>query len=141
MKRLIYTMAFVVMGITSSYAQQSDGQGRHRETPEQRAEKQATTLEAKLGLTADQKQKVQALELERFKKSEEWRKSDDGDRKGKMEERKAFMEAAKIKMEAILTPEQKTKWEAARQEMKKGGHGKGPRVPKGQNTPPAPANN
>lgn len=128
MKKLIYTVALFVMGITAGYAQQ---RGDHHGTPEQRAEKQATLLQTKLGLTAEQKEKVQALELERIKKGEEWRKGDEGDRKGKMEERKAFMKASKDKMDAILTPEQKTKWEAARQEMRgkmKGDRdGKGPR--------------
>jgi protein CpxP len=152
MKKLIYTVALVVMGITASYAQGKGGPRRPNETPEQRAEKVATELQTKLSLTANQKQKVQALELERIRKNEEWRKSDEGDRKGKMEERKTFMKASKDKMDAILTAEQKTKMEAARKEMKDKmkdgrGHGargeKGPKGPKGEKTPPPPppANN
>jgi protein CpxP len=144
MKKLIYTVALVVMGITASYAQDKSGPRRPNETPEQRAEKHATALQTQLSLTADQKQKVQALELERIKKSEEWRKSDDGDRKGKMEERKAFMKASKDKMDAILTAEQKTKLEASRKEMRdkfKDGRGekgkRGDKGPKGEKTPPA----
>jgi protein CpxP len=101
MKKLIYTVAFVVMGVTASYAQKPGGQGKNHGTPEQRAEKQATELQTKLALTADQKQKVQAIELERIKKNEEWRKGDDGDRKAKMEERQTFMKASKEKMDAI----------------------------------------
>ncbi|MDQ7949421.1 MAG: hypothetical protein REI78_03460 [Pedobacter sp.] len=149
MKKLVYTVALVVMGFTASYAQQRGDHGRPQGTPEQRAEKQAAALQTKLGLTAEQKQKVQALELERIKKGEEWRKSDEGDRKGKMEERKAFMKASKDKMDAILTAEQRTKLDAERAQMKdrmkEGRDGKGPRGPKGpkgeKTPPPPPANN
>lgn len=118
MKKLLYTVALVVMGITASFAQKPAGHGKEQGTPEERAEKHAAALQTKLGLTADQKQKVQAIELERIKKGEEWRKGDDGDRKAKMEERKAFMKASKDKMDAILTAEQKAKLEASREEMK-----------------------
>lgn len=136
MKKLLYTVALVVMGITASFAQKPAHHVKQQGTPEERAEKHATALQAKLGLTADQKQKVQAIELERIKKGEEWRKGDDGDRKAKMEERKAFMKASKDKMDAVLTSEQKAKLEAERQEMrnkmKEGRDGKGPKGPKGE---------
>lgn len=159
MKKIFYTVALVVMGITASYAQTAERSekterkgkveraGRENQTPEQRAEKAATALQQKLSLTADQKQKVQAIELERIKKNEEWRKSDEGDIKGKLEERKAFAKASKDKMDAILTADQKKTLEASRAEMKermkdrKGG--KGPRGPRPGNgtPPPPPANN
>ena len=147
MKKLIYTVALVVMGITASYAQDKTGPQRPNETPEQRAEKLATALQTKLSLTADQKQKVQALELERIKKSDELRKSEDGDRKDKMEKRKALMKASKDQLDAVLTPEQKTKMEALRQEgkdkLKSDRHGKGPKDKKGpkDDKTPVPVNN
>jgi protein CpxP len=144
MKKLIYTVALVVMGITASYAQDKGGPRRPNESPEQRAEKYATGLQAKLGLNADQKQKVLAIELDRIKKGDEWRKQDDGDRKSRMDERKVFMKASKDKLEAILTPEQKTKLEAARKEgrdkLKSDRRERGPRGdkgPKGDKTPAA----
>jgi len=147
MKKLIYTIALVAMGITASYAQKDGPRpgGRDKGTPEQRAEKAATALQTILNLTADQKQKVQALELERIKKNDEFRKKDDQEMKAKMEERKTFMKASKDKMDAILTPEQKKTLDASRDEMRdkmkdrKGG--KGPRGHKGpkDGTPP-PAN-
>ncbi len=148
MKKLIYTIALVAMGMTASYAQKAGPGpgGREKGTPEQRAEKAATALQTKLNLTADQKQKVQALELERIKKNDEFRKKDDQEMKAKMEERKTFMKASKDKMDAILTPEQKKTLDASRDEMRdkmkdrKGG--KGPRGHKGpkDGTPP-PASN
>lgn len=139
----MYTVAIVVMGITATYAQKPAGQQRSKETPEQRAEKHATVLQTKLALTADQKSKVKAIELERIMKNEEWRKSDDGDRKAKMEERKAFMKASQEKMDAVLTADQKVKFEAVRKEMRgKMQDGRGPRGPRdGKTPPPPPVNN
>ncbi|WP_316784375.1 hypothetical protein [Pedobacter frigiditerrae] len=148
MKKILYTIALVVMGITASYAQKRERTGRENQTPEQRAEKAATALQQKLSLTADQKQKVQQIELDRIKKNEEWRKADEGTMKGKMEERKAYMKASKDKMDAILTADQKKTLEASRAEMKdkmkdrKGGKGpRGPRPGNGTPPPPPPANN
>ncbi|TKC10252.1 multiple ligand-binding protein 1 [Pedobacter polaris] len=146
MKKLFYTVALVVMGITASYAQKPE---REKLTPEQRAEKTATALEQKLSLNADQKTKVQQLELERIKKNDEWRKQDVGTMKDKMEERKAYMKASKEKMDAILTPEQKKTLDASRDKMRdkmkdrKGGKGlRGPKGTKpGEGTPTPPAKN
>ncbi len=146
MKKILYTVAFVVMGITASYAQKPGrDQAREKLTAEQRAEKAATAMQQKLSLTADQKQKVQQIELDRIKKNDEWRKLDENAMKGKMEERKAFAKASKDKMDAILTAEQKKTLEASRAEMRdKMKDGKGRRGPRGQRlgdgTPP-PSNN
>lgn len=142
MKKILYTIALIVMGITASYAQKRERAGRENLTAEQRAEKAAVALQQKLSLTADQKQKVQQIELDRIKKNEEWRKTDENAMKGKFEERKAFMKASKDKMDAILTADQKKTLEASRAEMKdkmrdrKGG--KGPRGPRPDGTPPPP---
>jgi periplasmic protein CpxP/Spy len=148
MKKLVYTLAFVVIGFTAN-AQKPN---RENLTAEQKAEKAATAMQQKLSLTADQKAKVQVLELERIQKAEEWRKNDQGVMKNKMEERKTYMKASKEKMDAILTPEQRKTLDASREEMKgkmkermkdrKGG--KGPRAPRAGNgtpPPPPPANN
>lgn len=138
MKKLIYTIAFVVLGITSSYAQEK-GPGREGKprmegrqrldrddklTSEQRAEKAATAMQKRLSLTDEQKQKIQSIELDRIKKNEEWRKQDDKSMKNKIEERKAFMAASKEKMDKVLTEEQRktlaSAREDAREKMKEG---------------------
>lgn len=121
MKKLIYTVALVVMGITASYAQK---QKRENLNPEQRAEKYASNLQQKLDLTNDQKQKVKQLEIERAGKITEWRKRDVDAVKGKTDERKNYMKANREKLDAILTPEQRTKLNASRDEMKTKAKGK-----------------
>lgn len=121
MKKLIYTVALVVMGITASYAQK---QKRENLNPEQRPEKYASNLQQKLDLTNDQKQKVKQLEIERAGKITEWRKRDVDAVKGKTDERKNYMKANREKLDAILTPEQRTKLNASRDEMKTKAKGK-----------------
>lgn len=159
MKKLIYTIALVVIGITSSNAQEQgkrklegregkervEGHQRFERddklTPEQRAEKAATAMQKKLTLTDEQKQKVKEIELDRAKKNEEWRNQDDKAIKNKMEERKAFMTASKEKIDKILTEEQRKTLVSAREAMRekmKEGRGKRPARP-GDKTPPPPA--
>jgi len=163
MKKLIYTIAFVIIGITSSNAQEPGKrkaparEGREAKerievrrlerddklTSEQRAERAATVMQKRLSLTEDQKQKVKQVELERAKKHEEWRKQDEKAMKNKMEDRKAFMESSKEKIEKILTEEQRKTLASSREGVKermRENRGKRP-LRQGQRAPqPPPAN-
>lgn len=130
MKKAILTIAIAVMGFTAAFAQDSTKRARRqmpKMTAEQRAEKATARLEKELSLTADQKTKIYAVELENAKKVETWRSADQGDMKGKMKERKEAMQAQKAKIDGILTAEQKTKMEAMRSEARE----KGDRMRKG----------
>lgn len=146
MKNAIYTLAFVVIGFTASYAQKPGKQnGREQATPELRAEKAASAWQKKLNLTADQKSKIKQIELDRIKKNDEWRMADQAVMKNKMEERKTFMKANKDKVDAVLTADQKKTLAESRSEMKnkmkdrKGDKGKrAPRNSKQGETPPPP---
>ena len=147
MKKAILTIAIAVMGFTAAFAQDSTRRPRKQMpklTAEQRAEKTTARLEKELNLTADQKKKIYAVELENAKKMETWRKADQSDRKGKMEERKADLDKQRGKIDGILTAEQKTKMEAFRAEAREKG-GKmhrlmrhGDRRDKGQEVPTPP---
>jgi len=124
MKKAILTIAIAVMGFTAAFAQDSTRRPRKQMpklTAEQRAEKTTARLEKELNLTADQKKKIYAVELENAKKMETWRKADQGDRKGKMDERKADLDEQRGKIDGILTAEQKTKMEAFRAEAREKG--------------------
>ena len=147
MKKAILTIAIAVMGFTAAFAQDSTRRPRKQMpklTAEQRAEKTTARLEKELNLTADQKKKIYAVELENAKKMETWRKADQDDRKGKMEERKADLDKQRGKIDGILTADQKAKMEAFRAEAKEKG-GKmhrgmrhGDRRDKGQEVPTPP---
>ncbi len=115
MRKLLYTLAFTVMGFTASYAQKVE---RKRFSAEERAEKYATSLQEKLGLTAEQKSKVKSLELDRFKAFDATRKKDSVAMKAKFEARKAEMKAHEEKLSKILTKEQQEKLRTERATMK-----------------------
>ena len=119
MKKLLYTLALVVIAMTASYAQKP-GKGNKKEqaSAEVRAEKAAAAMQLKLNLTADQKAQLKDIEIDRIKKNDEWRKNDQTAMKNKMEERKSFMKANKDKVDAVLTADQKKILAASRSEMK-----------------------
>lgn len=121
MKRAILTIAIAVMGLTAAFAQDSTKRARRpmpKMTAEQRAERVTAKMEKELSLTADQKTKIYAIELENAKKMDTWRSADQGDMKGKMKERKAAMDEQKAKIDGVLTADQKTKLDAFRAEAK-----------------------
>ncbi|MDB5020954.1 MAG: hypothetical protein JWQ28_2081 [Pedobacter sp.] len=130
MKKIILTLALAVTALTASYAQKAN---RVELTPEQKAEKVATNLKAKLSLSDEQKTKVYKLEVDRIKKADEWRKGNHEAMKSKMEERQAFMKANDAKLEQILTADQKKTYEALREKKKsemrdrRGNHHRGPK--------------
>ncbi len=115
MRKLLFTVAFAVLGFTASYAQKSE---RVKLSAEERAEKSATALQTKLSLNTEQKAKIKQLELDRIKKHDGVRQKDEAAMKARFEERKSEMKAHQEKIDAVLTPEQKTKLAASREEMK-----------------------
>lgn len=146
MKKAILTIAIAVMGLTAAFAQDSTKRVRRqmpKMTAEQRAEKATARLDKALTLTADQKTKIYAIELENAKKVDSWRTADQADRKEKMKEGRAVMQAQKAKIDGVLTADQKTKMEALRLEarekgdkMRKGmGKGKRDKAPIVSNPP------
>ena len=68
MRKLIFTaMLFISMG-TMAFAQQ-DSTKKARKTPEERAQHATDALDKKLSLTADQKTKIYAINLDGIKKA------------------------------------------------------------------------
>ncbi|WP_231491767.1 DUF4890 domain-containing protein [Pedobacter sp. Leaf170] len=140
MKKLILTMAIAVMGFTAVFAQDSTRRARRpmpNLTIEQRAERATNAMDKKLSLTADQKTKVYAIELDRAKKMDAFRNEDRSAMKDKMKSRKADMDASKTKLDNILTAEQKTKLDAFRAEARERGDKmrKGPGKPRKDKAP------
>ncbi len=115
MKKVIYTLAFVVIGITASYAQKPN---RQKLTATERAEKSALAMQQKLGLNDEQKQKITQIELERINKMGEMRTKDELSKEEKKTEMRDFAKANREKIDAILTPEQKKTLQANREEIK-----------------------
>lgn len=111
MKRIVLTLAIALIGLTSSYAQTA---GKQKMTAEQKAEKSTAKLEKTLTLNADQKQKVYAIELDKYKQSEAWHKESSADRKANKDQHIASKKETDTKIDQVLTPDQKKKLEDLR---------------------------
>ena len=125
MKKYLLVFALLISTFLS-FAQ--DGPKR---TPEERAAQFVKMLNKELSLTADQSSKIQALQLETIKKTDEIRaKGMDGDRKVMRQEIKTVNDAADMSIKALLTEDQKTKFidwqEKRKEEMKNRPGGGGP---------------
>ncbi len=94
------------------------GEQRQARTPEQRAQMATDALEKKLSLTADQKAKVYALNLERAERMEKTMKSEREFRKEQMEKQKAMMEDSDKKLSKILTKEQQKSYDDMKKESR-----------------------
>ncbi|MCS6820700.1 MAG: hypothetical protein NZ551_02425 [Microscillaceae bacterium] len=102
-----------------------DGQGSSNSatslTPEQKAEKQAKNLTKKLGLSADQTTKVQAIILEKIKKSEEirqQRQSKQIDGRTAAQRQMALAQERDNEIMTLLNPNQQAKFKDLREKQK-----------------------
>ena len=115
--------------VTFAQAQQGGGD-RKPATPEERAQRSADQLSKKLSLSDDQKAKVTAIYLEQAAAMKKVRDEANGDREVMMAKMKAANEANDVKINAVLTEDQKkaySEWKAERAEsMKKRMGKKGP---------------
>ncbi|WP_443939368.1 hypothetical protein [Pedobacter sp. MW01-1-1] len=128
MKKAILTIVIAVMGFSAAFAQNGAKRKQLANlTAEQRAERATAGLDKQLSLSADQKTKVYAIQLERAKKMDAYKGEDKAALKENKKEIKALLEKSQSDLDAVLTPEQKTKYEAFKAEKKgemKKGHGK-----------------
>jgi|TARA_R110002050_G_scaffold17653_7_gene52105 Spy/CpxP family protein refolding chaperone len=106
MKKVIMICALVVATVVHVQAQR---QGDREINPEKMAERMTQRMDEKLDLTEEQEKQINALFLEQANSRKESQKAN-------REEMKAAREAHQKKLEAILTPEQKEKWEAEQKE-------------------------
>ena len=117
MKKLFLTLAIAVAGLTAGYAQ-STSTAKQKMTPAQRAEKSTAKLQQELSLTADQKQKVYAIELDKANKAEEWHKKNHDARKAMKDQHEAVKKNTDAQLDKVLTAEQKQKLNTLKAEKK-----------------------
>ena len=125
MKKLMITAVLLGSLITAGYSQvkpekprkegakseRPEGEKRQIRTAEQRAQMSTDALDKKLGLTADQKAKVYAVNLERAQQMEKSLKTEREYRAGQMDKNKSVREASDKKLSKILTEEQRKFYE------------------------------
>ena len=115
MKRLVVVI-FATLFAVSAFAQEKAGKkGKHKHTPEQRAEKVANKLKEKLSLTDSQTVAVKTITLEAAQKKMEIKADSTLDKTARKEKMKAIRTDADAKIKAVLTADQQTKYD----EMKK----------------------
>jgi len=115
MKKLFLTLAIAVIGFTASYAQNT---AKEKLTPAQKAEKSTAKLQKELSLTADQKQKVYAIELDKATKSEAWHKESKDTKKKMKDQHEAVKNASDAQIDKVLNADQKKKLSALKAEKK-----------------------
>jgi len=93
-----------------------------------------------LGLTEDQKTQIKAIHEAARPQLEAIRADQSLTREQKREKAQAIQKDTQAKVDAVLTPEQRTKAQAMREKMKEHRGGKGPRGhgPDGKDGPPPP---
>lgn len=122
MKRLFFTLAIATLGFTGVYAQNSTP--KQKLTVEQKAQKSSAKLEKELSLTADQKQKVYAIELDKFKKAEGLHESAKASKAAVKEKHEGIKKDTDAKLAKVLTPDQNKKLEVIKAEKKEHHKGK-----------------
>ena len=130
MKKIVLALVVALMGTNVMNAQPPR---RSDMSPEQMVEKRVERLDKHLGLTAEQKAAIASIYAEEMKamnnsKSERMNrgeKPDEATMNARHEQMKAQKEATDAKIEALLTPEQATKYAQMKQHAGKRGHDKG----------------
>ncbi|MFT4854847.1 MAG: protein CpxP [Algoriphagus sp.] len=128
MKKWILASGLVVMISLSSIAQQRGGE---RLTFEQRAARMTEKMAEELSLTADQKNQILSINLEHAKKRNQDRveqQKESEARKAEMDEQRAEMRKQDELIKAILTDEQRTKWEEIKLSQKDRGRRPGSQI-------------
>jgi protein CpxP len=128
MKRWILASGLVVMISLSSIAQQRGGE---RPTSEQRAARMTEKMAEELSLTADQKNQILSINLEQAKKRDQARVEQQKEsevKKAGMDTQRAEMKKQDELIKAILTDEQRTKWEEIKLSQKDRGRRPGSQI-------------
>ena len=122
MKKLLVISMMLVASFTLATAQQ--GQGRMQGTPEERAKATVERLTPVLTLTADQKTKIQAIEVDLNTKMDAKRQSVQGDREAMMALMQEFNKLREEKYKPVLNADQFKKYQedlAQRPQRRPGG--------------------
>ena len=125
MKKLLVISMMMLVSLTLVSAQQ--GQGRMGGTPEERAKAQVERLTPVLTLTAEQKTKIQAIEVELNKQIDAKRQSAQGDREAMMALMQEFNKLREEKYKPVLNADQFKKFQADVAERQQLGAGGGQR--------------
>jgi protein CpxP len=133
-KASVLFICMLFVGFTVAAQRGGDG---NRQSPQERAERQAKVMKVDLNLDAAQYEKLLTLNLKQAEKASATRAEMKEEMKGNREAMKAERDTYKTELKTILTPEQFEKHEVMMKErMEKRGQGRDgdrPRGRKGRN--------
>lgn len=131
MKKLLIICTLLFSAITFAQAQEGE---RQMPTPEQRVQRNVDQLTKKLSLTDDQKTKVKAIYTDQMTQQAKLREEAGDDRAAMRTKMMQLMTDTDTKITALLTAEQKTAFEAFKEERRAnmGNRGGGGGRPAGQ---------
>lgn len=126
MKKQIFVWVLAALTFTGTAAttvqaqntKQATDELRKNRTPEERPQAMTERMNTRLGLSANQKAKVQALNLEKARKMSAFKEQRVNDRKKAAEEAKAYKQDWDKELKTILTTDQYAEWQKQKVEKK-----------------------
>ncbi|MDR2564190.1 MAG: hypothetical protein LBC98_09680 [Prevotellaceae bacterium] len=141
MKVRVFTKNLAVVALICLFVASASAQPRReRRSAEERAKNQTEQLDKSLTLTADQKTKVEAVNLELAKKADKLMESSDRNSEKFREQLQEQETTRDAKYKEILTAEQYAKYTKAKEERRRdfASRGRGTRGERGNRNAPAP---
>ena len=118
MKKLFVISIMLVAAVSFTAAQQGQGQ-RQRMTPEESAKTMTERMEKALNLTADQKTKIQAIELDLAKQMNTLRQNNQGNRDAMRSAMQEIDKKRDEKYKSVLTADQFKKYLEDKEQRRK----------------------
>ncbi|MFT3949733.1 MAG: hypothetical protein QM763_22405 [Agriterribacter sp.] len=112
----VVTMGFMAVAMLISVSSFAQEKMQHK-TPEEKAKMMSDKMKTELTLTDEQYQKVQAINLDFATKTKDIKK-DGADKSAWIEKVKPLEDERTAALKGVLTPEQFTKYESLKEEMK-----------------------
>ena len=133
MKKLIFSLAAILIAL-NTFAHDTT---KVKRTPESSANMRADKLKTELGLSDVQRNQVYAAVLEKMNQAKAIKQKykDSANKKSQHSEMKLVKQSFDAKMNSILTPEQKVKYEALKAGKKDNMKAKKGKMKKGQTEP------
>lgn len=117
MKKIIISAFAVLFALTGAFAQDVQ-KGKGQKSPDEKSTRFTKRLTRELSLDNVQQQRVQGINLDRFKQIEELKNTAGIDNEGRRQKMKNIEDAYVTSMKGVLSAEQFPKFEALRAEMK-----------------------
>jgi len=118
MKKHIIFSATLLALCLAAFSTHAQGRGQENSTPENKANKSATNLQSKLGLTDEQKNKVYELNLTTIKETRSLKVAKRNDQSAVKEGYTEIHKQYEQSLKSILTAEQYSNWKTIQSEAR-----------------------